>query len=153
MYPYIKAMRQLTEQGIGPLVSTFVGVVCVLAIGFLLTAGLDPLLGIAEAVLAIIALACFTRGRVRQFFASILGTLTFLALMGYFALMLGVGEIWPTHLYGSEPSAAQAFFLLLIFGLPSARYVLKVRFGLRRSPEEGLMARALKKARTHGGTF
>jgi hypothetical protein len=82
------------------------------------------------AVCFTIALACVTRGRLRQFFGSLIGSAMFVAGLWYLVSELTDGALWSGS--RSEPSAFNAVLYLIFIGLPGAAYVWKARFGLRR---------------------
>lgn len=83
---------------------------------------------------AVIALACVFRGRIRQFFGSIIG-------VGVFALAIWYlwGEAktasFVSHRPG-DPSLLQAILFTFGFGLPGLGYAVKTRFGFRRSGDQ-----------------
>lgn len=80
----------------------------------------------------LIAVACFTSGRVRQFIGSLIGCTIFLAGVAYLAEELSSGAL----LSGSRasPSIYNAGRYLLFIGIPGVAYAYKVRFGFRRAP-------------------
>ena len=74
-----------------------------------------------------IALACVTRGRVRQFIGSCIGVVIFLAGVAYLAWEIGNGVFWSGQ--RSQPSVVNAILYLVFIGVPGAAYAYKVRFG------------------------
>ena len=82
------------------------------------------------ALCLLIAIACFTSGRVRQFIGSIIGCSIFLAGVAYLAAELSGGKLWGS----TNPSAYNAAKYLLFIGIPGIVYAYKVRFGFRKSP-------------------
>jgi drug/metabolite transporter (DMT)-like permease len=78
----------------------------------------------------VVALACFTYGRVRQFLGSIIGSAMFVAGVFYLADEIFDGKL----LSGSraEPSVLNAILYLALIGLPGGAYVLKARFGFAK---------------------
>lgn len=79
-----------------------------------------------------IAIACITRGRVRRFIGSLIGSTIFLAGLAYLAAEVADGVFWSSR--RSDPSAYKAVLYLLFIGLPGALYAYRTRFGFRRSP-------------------
>jgi hypothetical protein len=79
-----------------------------------------------------VTIACFTRGRVRQFVGSIIGTAIFVIGLWYLASELLAG----VFLSGgrSEPSVFNALFYLSFIGVPGAIYAYKARFGFAKRP-------------------
>lgn len=77
----------------------------------------------------LIAIACLTKGRVRQFVGSIVGSAMFLAGIAYLGSELAHGVFWSTPL--SEPSAFQALVYLVFIGYPGASYAFRTGFGFR----------------------
>lgn len=85
-----------------------------------------------------IALACVTRGRVRQFVGGIIA----LAIIGVSGAYLW-SEIAGGPLFSarkSEPSVLNALLFSFFFGLPSAVYIYKTRFGFARKKPEPAVA-------------
>jgi hypothetical protein len=78
----------------------------------------------------LIAVACGTWGRVRQFVGSIIGTVIFLAGIWYLVDELLSGPA--TSGSRSEPSVLNAIFFLVFFGIPGAAYAYNARFGYSR---------------------
>ncbi len=79
-----------------------------------------------------IAIACFTRGRVRQFVGSLIGTIVFLMGLAYLVSEVTAGIYWSGR--RSEPSVSNALLYLIFIGLPGAAYAYKARFGFPRKP-------------------
>ena len=79
----------------------------------------------------LIAIACLTQGRARQFVGSIIGSAIFLAGIAYLCSELMHGVFWSTPL--SEPSAFQAVLYLVFIGYPGASYAYRTGFGFRRA--------------------
>jgi hypothetical protein len=77
-----------------------------------------------------IAMACVTRGKVAQFFGSVVGAGTFLVGLWYAVSMLLGGEFVSGR--RSEPSLLNALFFMAVFGAPGAAYVWHARFGFRK---------------------
>lgn len=80
----------------------------------------------------LVAVACFTSGRVRQFIGSIIGCTIFLAGIWYMAVELHEGTLWSGS--RAEPSAFNATLYLLFIGIPGVVYACKIRFGFRKAP-------------------
>jgi len=78
----------------------------------------------------LIALGCFTKGRVRQFIGSVVGCAVFGLGVWYLVIELSRGA------YGlgarGEPSVGNACLYLVFIGIPGATYAYRARFGLRR---------------------
>jgi hypothetical protein len=80
----------------------------------------------------LIAVACFTQGRARQFIGSVIGCTIFGLGIWYLAIELSRGNYWSgAH---SEPSVRNACLYLAFIGIPGAVYAYRARFGLRRKP-------------------
>ena len=79
-----------------------------------------------------IAIACFTKGRVRQFIGSSIGCTIFIVGIVYLATQLYSGTLFTGR--RAEPSAFNALLYLLFIGIPGAAYAYKVRFGFRKAP-------------------
>lgn len=75
-----------------------------------------------------ITLVCFTRGRVAQFFGSIIGSAVFCVGLWYLGTEIARGQA----VSGSRaaPSILNAFMFMFVFGIPAATYVFGARFGL-----------------------
>lgn len=80
----------------------------------------------------LIALGCFTKGRVRQFIGSVVGCAVFGLGVWYLVIELSRGIYWPGA--RSEPSVWNACLYLVFIGIPGAAYAYRARFGLRRKP-------------------
>jgi hypothetical protein len=80
----------------------------------------------------LIALACCTAGRVRQFVGSSVGAGGFLLGMAYLAAMLSGGELLPED--KASPSVFNALSYLLFIGIPGVVYACRARFGLGKPP-------------------
>jgi len=78
----------------------------------------------------LIAIACLTSGRVRQFVGSLIGVLLFLLSAWYLYGELTAGPVVSAR--RSEPSVLNAWLFFLGFGLPGAAYAVRVRFGWQR---------------------
>lgn len=78
---------------------------------------------------AVIALACIFRGRVRQFFGSIIGVVVF-ALAVWYLWSEAKTASFVSHRPG-DPSLLQAILFAFAFGLPGIGYAVKTRFGFR----------------------
>ncbi len=78
----------------------------------------------------LIAVACVTTGRARQFVGSIIGTLTFLVGIAYLGHELMAGPA----ISGSraQPSVLNAVLYLIFIGIPGASYAYRARFGFAR---------------------
>jgi hypothetical protein len=79
-----------------------------------------------------IALACFTRGRVRQFLGSTIGVVIFFAGVVYLIAELTSGVLWSGR--RSEPSVYNAILYLLFIGVPGGVYAYRARFGFAKKP-------------------
>ena len=80
-----------------------------------------------------IAVACVAPGRVAQFFGSLVATGILLMGSLYFLSMLGGGPFFTGR--RSDQSLVNSLLFLGVFGLPSAAYLWRARFGLgRREP-------------------
>ena len=79
-----------------------------------------------------ITVACVTRGRVRQFVGSVIGSAVFIMGLAYLVSELTAGVYWSSR--RSEPSVFNALLYLFFIGLPGAAYAYKARFGFRKQP-------------------
>ncbi len=84
----------------------------------------------------VIALACATRGRVRQFLGSVIASVVF-GLALWYLWVTGVGGPVTTDrpILLSLLSLLSAMPFFVCFGLPSAAYVVSARFGFARQPQ------------------
>jgi hypothetical protein len=80
----------------------------------------------------LIALACLTQGRVRQFIGSVVGCVIFGLGVWYLVMEFFHGVYWSATRV--EPSMLNACLYLVFIGIPGAAYACRVRFGLRRKP-------------------
>jgi hypothetical protein len=123
--------------GLSPGARIAIGVGCVLfGVMMLATASSTkaPVLGIAIGVFCLlIAAACVTKGRVRQFIGSLIGLALFLAALAYLWSELSGGKYLGAH---GEPSVLNAVLFLVFFGIPGLTYVFLARFGLSKKPNE-----------------
>lgn len=78
----------------------------------------------------LIAVACFTSGRVRQFIGSIIGCTIFLGGVAYLASEMYRGVLWSGS--RASPSAINAADFLWLIGIPGVAYAYKVRFGFNK---------------------
>jgi hypothetical protein len=78
----------------------------------------------------IIALACFTSGRAREFVGGVLASAILGLAIWYLCAQTSGGFIISGR--RSEPSLLNAIFYLVAFGVPSAKYIYEVRFGFAR---------------------
>jgi hypothetical protein len=83
---------------------------------------------------AVIALACIFRGRVRQFFGSIVGVAVF-ALAIWYLWSEAKTASFVSHRPG-DSSLLQAILFAFALGLPGLGYAVKTRFGFRRSGDQ-----------------
>jgi membrane-bound ClpP family serine protease len=86
------------------------------------------------AVCFVIGLACVTSGRVRQFFGSVIGTGLVVLSVWFVISQLNSGHILPSG--PGDPSLLGSMLFSLAFGVPGLRYVMRVRFGLRRTSRQ-----------------
>lgn len=75
-----------------------------------------------------IAVACITRGRMRQFAGSVIGAVLFVSSLAYLVDELLRGQLVSGS--RSEPSVINAVLCFVAFGVPGAAYVWEARFGL-----------------------
>ena len=95
-----------------------------------------------------IAFACVARGRIAEFFGSVVGLSVFTAGVAYVISELTGGElVSPSK---SQPSLLNAVFFMFAFGFPAAGYVWHARFGFgRKCPGSRPGAKGANKD-THG---
>lgn len=87
------------------------------------------------ALCLVIAIACITTGRLRQFIGSVIGCALFGMSLVYLVAEVAGGVDWSGR--RSEPSVFNALLFLFFIGLPGAAYAYKVRFGFRKQPRGG----------------
>lgn len=75
----------------------------------------------------LIVMVCITKGKIRQFIGSIIGTLIFLFAFIYIYSQLTNGPL--NSGARSEPSIINSIVFMLVFGVPSLIYALKTKFG------------------------
>jgi len=78
----------------------------------------------------VIAFACIFKGRVRQFFGSIIGVVLVAASAWYLSSqLLGGGSLFSAR---SDQSIFNAIMFSVFFGIPGLAYVAKARFGFAK---------------------
>ncbi|WEN15447.1 hypothetical protein PY254_01865 [Rhodanobacter sp. AS-Z3] len=77
----------------------------------------------------LIAVACVTRGRVRQFIGSVVGCVMFALGVWYLVTEFFRCVYWSDS--RAQPSALNACLYLAFIGIPGAAYAYRARFGLR----------------------
>ena len=80
----------------------------------------------------LITVASFTKGRVRQFVGSSIGSAIFIMGLAYLVSELAGGVFWSGR--RSEPSVFNAVMYLVFIGVPGAAYAYKARFGFHKKP-------------------
>jgi hypothetical protein len=80
----------------------------------------------------LVAISCFTSGRVRQFIGSVIGCTIFLVGAAYLLAELSDGVLWSGS--RANPSAYNAVMYLILIGIPGVVYAYKVRFGFGKAP-------------------
>ena len=80
---------------------------------------------------ALIALACFTWGRVRQFIGSSIGLIIFGLACWYLIAEFNGGVLISGS--RSKPSILNAIMFMGAFGIPGLSYTLFARFGFRKN--------------------
>ena len=78
----------------------------------------------------LITIACFVKGRPRQFIGSFIGIGLFLISVCYLGSQLSKGVFWSDS--RGEPSVVNAFLFMLAFGIPGIAYTIKAKFGFKR---------------------
>ena len=79
----------------------------------------------------LISAACVTKGRVRQFVGSVIGSILLLLSGWYLYSEITDGPLFTGR--RSEPSVVNALFFLVAFGIPGVAYAIKTKFGWRRN--------------------
>ena len=79
----------------------------------------------------LISVACVTKGRVRHFVGSVIGTVLLILSGWYLYAQLTDGPFFSAR--RSEPSVLNAWFFFLAFGIPGAAYTVKTKFGWRQN--------------------
>ena len=77
-----------------------------------------------------IAIACVTKGRVRQFVGSLIGCAVFAIAIWYVVTEVAAG-VFRSHSRG-EPSVLNAIMFFIVFGIPGGAYAYKAGFGFRK---------------------
>lgn len=83
------------------------------------------------ALCLLITMACFTRGRLRQFVGSLVGVSIFIVGVAYLVSQLMAGSYWSDS--RGETSAYNAILYLFAIGIPGVGYAWRVRFGFKRN--------------------
>jgi hypothetical protein len=84
----------------------------------------------------IVGVACATRGRLRQFIGSVIGSVLFCASAWYIVAQVISGPIFSGS--RSQPSVVNALLFFLAFGVPGIAYALSAKFGItKREPNAG----------------
>ena len=78
----------------------------------------------------LISVACVTKGRVRQFVGSVIGSALLIVSGWYLYSQLAGGPFFSGR--RSEPSVMNGWYFFVAFGIPGAAYALKAKFGWRR---------------------
>ncbi|MCL2872002.1 MAG: hypothetical protein FWF41_03310 [Betaproteobacteria bacterium] len=81
-----------------------------------------------------IAVACFTKGRVAQFFGSLIASGVLVVALFYLGHELSEGSFWKGS--RSQPSIVNALFFCFLFGIPAAVYLIEAKFGLSKKRDE-----------------
>jgi len=132
VYEAYKIAEAKIGEGLGPVarwllasVSAVFGVVSVIAAE---SSDAPAILDSFGAFCILIAVACVTSGRIRQFFGSAIGLALFVVGLAYIYLELH----GPFVSSRSEPSLLNSLLFSICFGLPGIRYAMKARFGFCR---------------------
>ena len=75
----------------------------------------------------IISVACFTKGKIRQFIGSIIGCSLFVVSILYLYSEITHGPFFSGS--RSEPSVVNAISFFVAFGIPGISYAARVQFG------------------------
>ena len=86
------------------------------------------------ALCILIAVACITQGRVRQFIGSAIGVCLFGLAVVYIYSQVVTGPVDSGH--RSEPSVLNSILFLLAFGIPGISYAIRAKFGFRNKSED-----------------
>jgi hypothetical protein len=132
---YQQANDSITHQGLSLGARIFLGSVSALFGAAMFAMAAPPHtveFSVFGAFCMFIALACFTRGRLRQFIGSCIGTAIFLAGLWYLGSEISEGPLASGR--RSEPSVLNALLYLFFIGIPGAAYAYKARFGFAKSP-------------------
>lgn len=78
----------------------------------------------------LIAIVCVTKGRVRQFVGSLIGSAVFAFTIWYVVNQVESGVFWSGSL--NESSVLTAIGSVIGLGIPGVAYAYKVRFGFRK---------------------
>ncbi|HEY8155633.1 MAG TPA: hypothetical protein VII72_16010 [Myxococcota bacterium] len=81
----------------------------------------------------LIAVACVTTGRLRQFVGSTIGLALLLTGLSYIYSQMSGSPLVSRR---SQPSLLNSLLFTFFFGLPGLRYAMRARFGLSRSLPE-----------------
>ena len=132
-----EAANEKINEGLGLGARIFIGAIAGLFGIFMVLAGMGPERSLGSIVFGafclMIAIVCATRGRVRQFFGSFIGTVIFLVGIAYLVHELKAGPLVSDS--RAKPSAVNAILYLVFIGIPGATYAWKARFGFPRKPD------------------
>lgn len=135
---YDAANEVITRQGLSlgsrillGLVATLFGLIMV---GSAAESDSPLLVYLAGAFCFCIAIACVTQGRVRQFVGGIIAVTIIGAAGAYLWSEIAGGPLFSAR--KSEPSVLNALLFAFFFGVPSAVYVYRTRFGFARKKPE-----------------
>lgn len=99
-----------------------------------------------------IAVACFTRGRLGDLFGSLVASGVVMAGIAYLVAEISSGPALSAS--RTEPSIVSALLFNLVFSLPAAIYLWRVRFGLgHRAVQAGLHGNLHGSARNDAAGF
>ena len=79
----------------------------------------------------LISVACVTKGRIRQFVGSFIGSILLILSGWYLYAQLTGGPFFSER--RSEPSVVNAWFFFVAFGIPGAAYAIRTKFGFRHN--------------------
>jgi hypothetical protein len=82
----------------------------------------------------LITVACVTKGAVRQFVGSVIGSVLLMLSGWYLYSEIAGGPFFSGR--RSEPSVVNALFFFVAFGIPGAAYAIRTKFGWRRNEKQ-----------------
>jgi hypothetical protein len=134
MFGHRAAAEYLTNRGLSPTARYALAIFSIIAGLMMLinsTISEKPIAVLfAAAFCFLITLACFSWGRVRQFFGSLIAGAVFSASLWFPYEQLTSGELLGSNFAG--PSIVKSLMFFFAFGIPSLAYLWKARFGFRR---------------------
>jgi hypothetical protein len=130
---YEIANEKITGKGLSVGARVFLGIISAL-FGFMMIISAEEskfpfAIYLFGAFCFLVMLTCVTSGRVRQFIGSVIGTVIVGLAVWYLCSEISDGPVISDR--RSVPSIFNAILFCVFFGVPSAAYVIKAKFGFR----------------------